>query len=101
MNRVKNILCASALSATLLSSGVVFSNDELQLSVNDIYPKSGYIIMGGARFKVAPTVSVTNIVDGSVSNDIGVIPRGAIVNYQIETIDGLNQVVSISYEPSN
>ena len=99
MNSVKNILCVSALSVALLSSGHAFSNDELQLRVNDIYPKSGYIIMGGTRFKVATNVSVTNIVTGSVTDDIAAIPRGAIVNYQIETIDGLNQVVSISYEP--
>jgi hypothetical protein len=99
MTSVKNILCLSAVTVALLSSGFAFSNDELQLRVNDVYPKSGYIIMGNARFKVATDVTVTNIVDGSVSNDIGIVPRGAIVNYQIETIDGMNQVVSINYEP--
>ena len=99
MNSIKNILCVGVLSVALLSSGHALSNDELQLRVNDIYPTSGYIIMGGTRFKVATNVSVTNIVTGSVTDNIGVIPRGAIVNYQIETIDGMNQVVSISYEP--
>lgn len=99
MNRIKNIFYIAAVSAVLFSSDVALSNDEFQLRVNDIYPKSGYIIMGGTRFKVASDVSVTNIVDGSVSNDIGTIPRGAIVNYQIGTVDGVNQVLSISYEP--